>query len=154
MKRIVFVFPLILLMGLVTIKPANSQSQSYKWESPFEYWIPCANDGIGEWITGSLKVHWVFHSNKDGSLTTMNGQLHSLDLIGMETGDSYRLQRVWNYKFDIEPIGEGAYTTRWIYKMRIVGNGVKFTWITHQHLTIRPDGTIVVDINNENIECE
>jgi hypothetical protein len=155
MKKVLFVFTLLLLTGLFSIKPANSESISTKTEMSWSQWIPCANNGKGEFAIGTIIMHNVIHINKDGLVTYTHSQPQSAKLTGEITGMVYKFTGVMlDNGNDYGPIGPGATTWTHIYRFRFVGKGIqfytKFTW----HMIWMPDGEPRIVVSNFSTECE
>ena len=78
-----------LTIGLILylfLMPGESNAQvsvNEKVEMNYRNFLPCANDGLGEWASGTLTIHFVIGKNK------WQNQIAGGELIGEETGTIY-----------------------------------------------------------------
>ncbi len=95
----------------------NGKSSKFEWgteEEPFCFWCPCANDGVGEFLCGTVVFHQVV--NKKIEHWNMKGN----KLVGSETGQIYRFVRTETSKLgtdkivlNVRTIGENGLVTYW-----------------------------------------
>jgi len=74
------------LILCVFLMPRESNAQVFvneKVEVYYRNFLPCANDGLGEWASGTLTLHFVIGKNK------WQNQIAGGELIGEETGTIY-----------------------------------------------------------------
>lgn len=66
----------LFLCAFLTPKMSIAQATSQKVELPWEIFIPCANNGLGEWASGTITLHFVvnkvkwYHHQPTGSTLT------------------------------------------------------------------------------------
>ena len=157
MKKIVFLFSLFLITGIVAVNQANAQSVSMKDVIvDYSLFIPCGNNGMGENITGSLPMHVVLHFNKDGFMTKFHYQLQGGVFIGEQTGMVYHSTMVNQAMVKAEEPTDcnGAYTFTYIVHFRYVGKGVQFFAKGGHRTTVNANGDMTVDIDRWTIGCK
>jgi hypothetical protein len=75
--------------------PAAAETQSFRTQSPFAVFVPCANGGLGELVEGIAKEHDVFGLTADsagGFHVHAQGTLQGVG-IGDVTGDTYQFHQ-------------------------------------------------------------
>lgn len=95
----------------------SKKSVKYSWgtvEEPFCFWCPCANDGEGEYLCGTV----VFHEVVNSKIAHMN--MKGNKLIGSESGRTYTFIRTDNTKLklgkiviNVRTIGDNGLVTYW-----------------------------------------
>jgi len=93
LTRFALTFAAAALLVVVATAPAAADTQTFRSQDTFSVFVPCANGGAGEVVTGILKVHAVLGETVDD-----NGGFHfhgDVKLqgvgIGSDTGDTYQL---------------------------------------------------------------
>jgi hypothetical protein len=81
----------VLMLG--SAGAAAAETQTFRDQSPYSLFVPCANGGAGETVDGLLKVHVVLGETADGAGGFhLHAQVKLQGVgIGTVTGDSYRL---------------------------------------------------------------
>lgn len=156
MKKIVFIFSLFLITGIVAVNQANAQSVSIKdvWVDYTEY-VDCLNDGMGENVIGTLPIHMVFHYNKDGFLTKFHYQSQGGELVGDQTGMVYHGGGVNQAMIKApKPNCVGAYTFTYVIRLHYVGQGVQFFAKGIHHITVNANGDLTTEFDRWSVECK
>jgi hypothetical protein len=96
MKRILMLLALTATAVLATATAAQAQNVTNTTAS-FGYagWVPCANGGAGELVTGTIEMHDLVTSTVNETVDA--SQFMSAprgSLVGQTTGDTYRLSGV------------------------------------------------------------
>lgn len=154
MKRSILALSLMLLMGLMVCNQTLAQSFTDKNEIDYSAWISCANDGAGEWVTGTLVMHNLYHLNKDGIVTKFQSHPSATDFVGMDTGMKYEGNGVTQNMFDSNPLGNGAITYTFINRYHFVGQGIQFYIKETSHYTINANGEMTADFYKYDTVCE
>jgi hypothetical protein len=131
----------------------NAQSTSFKEEVSWMAFVPCANDGMGEWVTGTVVLHTVVHSNKRGMVTKVHTQPQVTNLVGAVTGMVYKGNGVTQTMYDSN-LGDNAFTQTYINRYHIVGQGIQYHVKVTEHLTINANGELTVQVDNISTECK
>lgn len=108
---------LVGLCSMNTMAQNNGKSSKFEWgteEEPFCFWCPCANDGMGEFLCGTIEVHMLANSKSE------HWNMKGKKLVGSETGRIYRFSRTETYKYEsgemvlnVRTIGENGLVTYW-----------------------------------------
>ncbi len=118
MKIIKFLSVILMVCAFIIPKESNAQATSVMEEMYWEAWIPCANDGWGEYATGTLRLHSV-----DGKVFYQS-QAAGGELVGEVTGTVYRpTGKTSDVSISFEN-GTPVYTYVNIY--HFVGAGIQF----------------------------
>ena len=152
MKKTVFIFSLFVIVGLLGVQQANAQSESVKEVVGWNVFVPCANNGVGEMVTGTITMHTVIHTNKLGVITKVHSQPQSSAMVGASTGMTYKATGVTQTM--TKAPGNGAFTRTFINRYHFVGKGIQFYIKNTSHLTITPDGDVIVDFTKSSVECK
>jgi len=114
---------------------------------------PCLNEGNGEVISGTLKLHFVNHFDKNGYLTKWHAQPQGSFLVGQTTGIVYRATGVTQEMLG-KSNGNGADTYQWINRYHMVGQGVQWFVKQTMSVTINANGVVTADFNKSESECK
>ena len=156
MKNLNNLFKLMLVIAIFTSSAfkneVKAQTQSYIEEISFSEWVPCANDGNGELVTGSLVLHTLIQLDKDLRFKKLHFQPQYSELEGQVTGEKYQAHGAENFIFDIN--NKGARSVSFISMYHIVGKSANFMVKATAHLTINANGEISSDIDMEKMDCK
>lgn len=91
MKALKFLFPVLFLLFLGTIKTeAQSQVQYIEMEYNGQFWYDC--NGVIDYLIGRATVKVVFHFSKSGELLWLKAGLVGGELTSQATGEVFRVQ--------------------------------------------------------------
>ena len=118
-------------------------------------YVPCANGGAGELLTGTIDVH-------DLASETVNGndvawrftfERHG-ELVGQVTGDTYRLADVEHGAYT-QSLGTDHATLTYVNRYRLVGPGPGNNLVVREtaHVTIDADENAVVQRDDFAVDC-
>ena len=122
----------------------------------FAAFVPCANNGAGEIIAGTIELHVLVTSTVNGN--NVSGFYHyqpaGSDLVGSVTGDAYRATGVTQSSFH-GSLENGLYTTTYVNNFRLIGPGPGNNYLVHEtfHLTINAKGDVTVDHDLFSVDC-
>ena len=155
MKRMLMLFALSATAVLAIATGAQAQVVTNTTVS-FAYagWVPCANGGTGELMTGTIEMHdlvtstvnenvdaWQFMSAPRGSL------------VGRITGDTYRLTGVTRGTY-VENLQGDRYTATYVNRYQLIGPGTGNNAVVRETAHITREGDdIVVRHDDLVIEC-
>ena len=93
LTRFALSFAVAALLIITAAAPAAAETQPIRDQYPFSVFVPCANGGAGEEVSGILKLHVVIGETDDGA---GGNHLHAqIKLqgagLGVDSGDAYRL---------------------------------------------------------------
>ena len=128
----------------------TNETVSYQYAG----WVPCANGGAGELVTGTIDVHNLVTSTVNDNVDTSQFAFQPRgSLVGRITGDTYRLTGITRGTY-IDNLQSGEYTATYINRYRLTGPGKGNNLVVREtaHVTRNGDD-IVVDHDNFAIEC-
>lgn len=133
--------------------PLSAQSVSSRdMVQSISNFIPCANGGAGEMVSGDLLTHAIIHTNKDGIVTKMQFHPQGGVLIGQTTGTRFQANGLTNFIMD-NPAG--TFTDTFVNRYHLVGmGGVQFKVFETIHVTVNANGDVTADVNNFTFECK
>jgi hypothetical protein len=155
LKRVLVLLALCALgiLASTTVAQAqvvNNETVSYAYSG----FVPCANGGAGEFLTGRIDVHNLITSTENGHVDSWQFQSQPQgSLVGRITGDTYRLTGVTRGTYnDILPSGE--YTLTYVNSYQLIGPGPANDLRVREiaHVTINGDD-VVVQHDDLSIEC-
>lgn len=119
--------------------------------------VPCANGGAGEWVSGTADVHLLFTATvTDNTVSgTLHGNPHGTDLVGETTGDVYQGTGVTRESFS-GSLQNGQYTLTFVNSFHLIGPGSGNNLLAQEveHVTINANGDVTVDFDNLTEECK
>jgi hypothetical protein len=150
------VFALVGTLVSTPLAHAAATTSTTSTSAPFsqEVFVPCANDGQGEFIviSGTLHSLIVFTIDNNGGVTgkTQN-QPQGATATGSITGDKYQGVGVTMSMFNSKVAQEQSS----INNFRMIGQGPDNNFLLHLnfHLTVNPDGTVTSFVDNISVEC-
>jgi len=161
MKKLLCFAVLIAVLGLTAAGGfAKATVVTTNIEEPvsFEFYLPCALEGEGEWVifTGRLHVlsHIAFDDN-GGSHVQLHFQPKDMKGTGQTSGDTYQATGVTK-----ESRNESLETLPHQYTLvdnyRIIGQGPgnNYLWHTTWHFTVNANGEVTADFENTKVECK
>ncbi len=156
MKSYKIVSKLMLLIVFFISGPSllNAQSvQEKSWTQDFSLWVPCANDGLGEQVVGTVDLHLVFHY-KDGVQTKIVAHAPGGILVGQTTGTLFHTTGVTLFLVDNNP-DKGAFTDTFVNRFNVVGKGGVRFWIFDTiHVTVNANGETTANILKTTTSCK
>jgi hypothetical protein len=156
MKRILILLA-IATIGMATSVAAahagvvSNETVSYAYSG----FVPCANGGTGELLTGRIDVHNLTTSTVNGNVDSWQFQFQPQgSLVGRITGDTYRLTGVTRGRYN-ESLQSGEYTLKYVNSYQLIGPGPGNNLLVREiaHLTIDGDD-LVVQHDDFSIECK
>ena len=116
-KSILTLFIVAGFCSLNVMAQNNGKSSKETWGTetePFCFWCPCANDGQGELLCGTLEVKVVKNSK------TEHWNMKGKKLVGSETGQIYRFTRTETTRLqtgeivlNVRTTGDNGLVTYW-----------------------------------------
>jgi hypothetical protein len=158
MKKMLMVIPLLLLGVVLSVSPVRAQNGSETTITPLidmPVWIPCANDGAGEWVllNGNLHTVWHYSVNKNGGYTMFSStNPQGVSGIGEITGLKYQGTGGTRDKTTVNAGQQFTY----INNFRIIGQGPGNNYVVHAvyHFTINANGEITAEVDQFFSDCK
>ena len=138
------IFVIMLIAGFSQL---NAQATQVHVSQPITIFVECANDGVGEIITGIVDVHVVI-DNSGGYIAHPQGQY----LTGVDTGIKYRAVGATIERLDNET-ENGAITYNFINRFHFVGKGTHWYLKGTFHYVENSSG-VVVDRGSSEVTCK
>jgi hypothetical protein len=123
----------------------------------FADFVPCANGGVGEVVSGSLQLHTLITSTVNGN--QVSGKYHFQPqggtLVGEITGDAYQPTGVTQGRFK-SSLQNGRYAETGVNNFNWIGSGPGNNLLIHENfrITIYPNGDTTVTHDNFSIDCK
>jgi len=116
--------------------------------------VPCANGGAGELVTGTIDAHILETSTSNGKVAVshLTWDAHG-SLTGSSTGDTYRLGGV-THSVDVEHLLSDRYALTYINRYRLIAPGAGNNLVVRETAHVTADGdNVIVDHDEFSIEC-
>ncbi len=137
-------------VGAAQAKVVTNETVSYA----FSGFVPCANGGAGELVTGTIDVHDLVTSTVNGNVDSWQFQFQPQgSLVGRITGDTYRLTGVTRGTYD-DVLGSGQTTLTYVNSYQLIGPGPGNNLRVREiaHVTVDGDD-VVVQHDDFGIDC-
>lgn len=121
----------------------------------FAGYVPCANGGAGEILSGTIEVHNLIASTANGNNVSDRFQFQPEgSMVGAITGDTYRVAGVTRGS-SASSLESDQYTLTYVNTFRLIGPGPDNNLTVHEvaHVTAHGDD-VVVHHDNLSIECK
>ena len=155
MKRIAALVALSTVGILASITGAQAgvvanETVSYAYAG----FVPCANGGAGELMTGRIDAHILSTSTTNGNVDAWQFEFAPRgSLVGRITGDTYRLTGVSRGIY-VESVQNDGYAATYVNRYQLIGPGPNNNLVVREtaHIT-RSGDDLVVDHDDFAIEC-
>ncbi len=155
MKRILVLLAVTAAGVLATVTAAQADVVTNTTVSyPYAGWVPCANGGAGELVTGVIDAHVL-----ETSTTNDNGETWTFSfaprgsLVGSVTGDTYRLTGVEHGTY-VDSLQSDHATATYVNRYHLIGPGQGNNLVVRETAHVTRDGdVVVVDHDTFDIEC-
>jgi hypothetical protein len=121
----------------------------------FAGFVPCANGGAGEILSGTIEVHNLITSTANANNASGKFQFQPYgSMVGAITGDTYRVTGV-TQGTSTESFQNGQYTLTYVNNFQLIGPGPGNNLLVHEiaHMTINGDD-VIVQHDNLTIDCK
>lgn len=154
------IFILFLVTGLFIVQDVYSQAVVDHESISFITFIPCTNDGAGEFaVAEDVLLQFVSNLTFDangGIHIKTHAQPHKYwNLIGQDTGDRYQATGLTGTTSNFISNGE-SFNETFYNNFRIIGPGSGNSYLLHvnSHVTINANGEVTVEAINTSISCK
>ena len=156
MKRVLVLLAIATVGMTASVTAAQAEIVSNDTVSyAYSGFVPCANGGSGELVTGTIDVHNLITSTVNGNVESSQFQFQPRgSLVGSSTGDTYRLTGVTRGSSS-ESLQNVIYTLTYVNSYQLIGPGAGNNLRVHEiaHVTIHGDD-VVVQHDDFRIECQ
>jgi len=118
-------------------------------------YVPCANGGSGELLTGTIEVHNLASETVNGNHAAWQFLFERRgELVGSITGDTYRLAGVEHGAYT-QSLGSEHSTLTYVNRYRLVGPGPGNNLIVREtaHITLDAGENVVVQRDDFTVDC-
>jgi hypothetical protein len=155
MKRVLILASLGLFALLVGSTAARAEALTNTTASyAYSGWVPCANGGAGELLTGTIDARILETSTSNGSVDASRFAyaLHG-SLVGRVTGDVYRLSAITRGTY-VTRLESDKYSATYVNRYHLIGPGTGNDLVVREtaHVT-RFGDDVVIDRDEFSIEC-
>lgn len=155
MKRILILLAIATAGMAASVTAAEAAVVSNETVSyAYSGFVPCANGGTGELLTGTIDVHNLITSTVNGNVDSGQFQFQPQgSLVGTITGDTYQLTGVTRGTYN-ESRQSGESTLTYVNSYQLIGPGSGNNLQVREiaHLTLDGDD-VVVQHDDFSIEC-
>lgn len=158
-KRYLLTVVLAFLFILMSVATASAEAltETINIFEPVDmsFFVPCAADGTGEWVSFTGNLHVLFHTTVDengGFHAIAHFQPQGVNGVGSITGDIYQGTGVSRETLN-GLVGE-SFT--YIDNFRLIGEGTGNNYLLHEtfHITVNANGEVTADVLNYSVECK
>jgi hypothetical protein len=155
-RRLLAVLTLTTIGILATVTAAQAQvTTNEQVPLAFAGFVPCANGGAGEILSGTIDVHNLITSTVNANHVSdqFQSQPHGA-MVGAITGDVYRVAGV-TQGTSTENLQNGQYTLTYVNTFQLIGPGPGNNLLVHEiaHITRNGDD-VIVQHDNLSIDCK
>jgi hypothetical protein len=122
----------------------------------FAGFVPCANAGAGEILSGTIDVHNLVTSTVTGNSASWQFLFEPRggSMVGAITGDTYRVTGVTHGIYNAS-LGSDRYTATYVNTFGLIGPGPGNNLLVREvaHVTIDDDENVVVRHDDLTIDC-
>lgn len=154
-RRLLAVLTLATIGVVATVTTAQAEvTVNEQVPLAFAGFVPCANGGVGEILSGTIEVHNLITSTVNDNHTSDRFQFQPHGtMVGAITGDVYRVAGV-TQGTSAESLQNGHYTLTYVNEFRLIGPGPGNNLLVHEtaHMTVDGDD-VVVQHDTLSIDC-
>jgi hypothetical protein len=155
MKRMLMLLVLGAAGILATVSAAQAEAVTNTTVSyAYAGWVPCANGGAGELVTGTIDAHILETSTTNGEVDAWQFSFAPRGtLVGSVTGDAYRLSGVEHGTY-VDGLLDDRGTATYVNRYHLIGPGPGNDLVVRETAHVTRDGDdVVVDRDEFSIEC-
>lgn len=158
LRRLTMLVATFAVAGLAAgVAAAGVTTHSVNQTTPIQVFVPCANGGAGELVSGTYNRHLLITATvNDNTVSgTFHAQPQGTDLVGETSGDVYQGTGVSQETFS-GSLQNGQYTDTFVENFRIIGPGRGNNFLLHEvgHVTVNANGDVTVEFDKLSEECK
>ncbi len=117
-------------------------------------WVPCANGGAGELVTGTIDAHLLDTSTVNDGVDSWQFMFAPRGtLIGRTTGEPYRLAGVERGTYVTVAQGD-KFVLTYVHRYHLIGPGSGDNVVVRETARIASDGNkVIVDFDGYSVQC-
>jgi hypothetical protein len=155
MKRILM---LLALAGVGVLVSSTAAGAGVVRNTTVSYayagWVPCANGGAGELVTGTIEAHLLDTSTVSDGVDAWQFMFAPRGtLVGQATGDTYRLTGVERGSY-VDVAQSGQFVLTYVNRYHLIGPGSGNNLVVREtaHITSNGDD-VVARFDDYTVEC-
>jgi hypothetical protein len=134
---------------------AITSTTSFSQDIDLSAYVPCADNGAGEFVVFSGPLHFLFVTTLDdqgGYHTVDHFQPQGITGTGQTTGDKYQAVGETLETFN----GKVGYGDTYVNNFNIIGVGPGNNFLIHEnlHITVNPNGVVTAYVDNFSAVCQ
>ena len=157
MNRILVLLAIAIVGMAASVTAAQAQVVSNVTVSyAYAGYVPCANGGAGEYMTGTIDAHDLITSTVNGNVDTWSFQFQPHgSLVGRITGDTYQLTGLTRGTY-ANSLEDDHGTLTYVNSYQLIGPGPDNNLIVREiaHITINGDDDVVVHHDDWSAGCK
>jgi hypothetical protein len=154
-KRISTLLALVAASLAVVVSAHAGMTANERLSIAYAGYVPCANGGAGELLTGTIDAHNLASETVNGNHAAWQFlfERHG-ELVGQITGDTYRLSGVEHGAYT-QSLDSDHSTLTYVNRYRLVGPGSGNDLIVREsaHITLDAGENVVVQRNDFTVDC-
>jgi hypothetical protein len=157
MKRILVLLAIAAVGAAASVTTAQAAViQNDTTSVGYAGFVPCANGGAGEILSGTIEMHNLVTSTVNGNHASWHflTQPQGGNMVGAITGDRYRVTGVTRGTSG-ESLDSDHYTLTYVSSFQLIGPGPGNNLRVHEtaHLTIDKNEQLIVQHDDLSIDC-
>ena len=155
MKRILLLLALSTVGIIASVTAAQAEVVTNNTVSyAYAGFVPCANDGAGELMTGTIEAHNLVTSTVNDNVDAWQFAVELRgSLIGKVTGDTYRLTGLMRGTY-VDSLQGDKHTSTYVSRYKLIGPGTGNNLVVRETAHVTRDGDdVVVHHDGFSIEC-
>ena len=135
---------------------AAGSMQNFAFPVTIVAFVPCANDGAGEFIQVTGNLHVLTHTivNQSGITEKLHFQPQGIAGTGLDSGDKYQATGV-TQQITHTSSDPGVLIISFVNNFRLIGQGPGNNFLVHEtvHITANARGVQTASVDNLKLSC-
>jgi hypothetical protein len=136
---------------------AAGSKQNFAFPVTIVAFVPCANDGAGEFIQVTGNLHVLTHTivNQSGITEKLHFQPQGIVGTGADSGDKYQATGVTQQITHTSSDPGAVLIFSFVNNFRMIGQGPRNNLLVHQtvHMTTNARGVQTASVDNSTVTC-
>ena len=136
---------------------AAGSKQNFAFPVTIVAFVPCANDGVGEFIQVTGNLHLLTHTvvNQSGITEKLHFQPQGIAGTGVDSGDKYQATGVTQQITHTSSDPGAVLIFSFVNNFRMIGQGSRNNLLVHQtvHMTTNARGVQTASVDNSSVTC-
>lgn len=133
---------------------ASDRTSSVAIPYDWDIFVPCANGGVGEYVhvTGSTNLVYTISWTDHGFTYGYHANTYKIQGVGITSGEIFRGSK----QTEGQVLGawvNDQWLSTFVDQIRLIGTNTSFTVKNTYHVTVSPDGTQEIKLNDHEVTC-